>query len=94
MATKWLAADLQAAQNYLYFRGAFAVQPQWSFVRFLALESLIGVTSMPGVMYTSSLFSLSAEAPQSQMGLKEGVQQKSHVIALKGLLVLEQPHSC
>lgn len=40
MAVKLLPADLQAAQNHLYFRGAFAVQPQWSFVRFLVFAEL------------------------------------------------------
>lgn len=37
MAIKLLPANLQEAQNHLYFRGAFVAQPQWSFVRFLVL---------------------------------------------------------
>ena len=37
MAIKLLPADLQEAQNHLYLPGAFAVQPQWSLVRFLVL---------------------------------------------------------
>ena len=37
MAIKLLPADLQEVQNHLYLGSTFAIQPQWSFVRFLVL---------------------------------------------------------